>query len=229
MAGPLSSADPAAMARADILRAAARAVAQHGYHGMSMRELARATGRSPASFYNYFRSKEAVLLAIQSEAFEVLLRAAQDALSHFRAPRPRLYAFILNHVRYFAKHSDVMRVLVHEATALPPESRAAVRDLKARYFELGRGLVKALCADERSAEETERATYCVFGMLNWIYGWYEPEQHGEPTLLARTIFGVAQSGLAAKEPDHAMLESVERQLAKLDAPALLLQPEEIGK
>jgi AcrR family transcriptional regulator len=228
MAGPLSSTESAAIARADILRAAARAVAQHGYHGMSMRELARATGRSPASFYNYFRSKEAVLLAIQSEAFQVLLGAAEDVLSRFRAPRPRLYAFILNHVGYFAKHSDVMRVLVHEATALPPESRAAVRELKARYFELGRGLVQALCQDGRSAEETERATYCVFGMLNWIYGWYQPELHGEPTQLARTIFSVAQSGLATAEADETMLEGVERELAELVAPALLSQPEEIG-
>ena len=45
----------------EILTAAARAFAEHGYHGMSMRDLARATGRAPATLYNYFDSKEELL------------------------------------------------------------------------------------------------------------------------------------------------------------------------
>ena len=43
--------------RQAFLAAAATAIAQRGYHGMSMRELARATGRSVGVFYNYFTSK----------------------------------------------------------------------------------------------------------------------------------------------------------------------------
>ena len=36
--------------KTEILAAAARAFAEHGYHGMSMRDLAKATGRGLASF-----------------------------------------------------------------------------------------------------------------------------------------------------------------------------------
>ena len=227
MAGSLEGVDPAAVARSEILHAAARAVAEHGFHGMSMRELARATGRSPASFYNYFRSKEAVLLAIQLEAFDVLLSAVRTALARFTSPQERLYAFVLNHVQYFAKHSDVMRVLIHEATALPPESRAKVRELKSRYFELGRKLVRKRSPKGTSRAEVERATYCLFGMLNWIYGWYQPELHGPPAQLARSIFSVAEGGLVGADVDQDMLDRVERELSGLDAPALLSGPKEI--
>ena len=64
--------------RAEILAAAAQAIAKHGFHGMSMRELARTTGRSPASFYNYFESKEELLFSVQRDAFATLLESAES-------------------------------------------------------------------------------------------------------------------------------------------------------
>jgi len=43
--------------RLSILDAAARAIAERGFHGMSMRDLADERGQAVASFYNYFSSK----------------------------------------------------------------------------------------------------------------------------------------------------------------------------
>ena len=56
--------------RRKILLAAARFIAEHGYHGMSMRALAKATGKSLATSHNYIYSKEEILFALQREAFE---------------------------------------------------------------------------------------------------------------------------------------------------------------
>lgn len=85
-------------------------MAQNGYHGMTMRALARATGRSLATAYNYFSSKEEILYALQKEAFEALIGAARRALEDVASPSSRLYVFILNHISYFTAHADVMRV-----------------------------------------------------------------------------------------------------------------------
>jgi AcrR family transcriptional regulator len=206
--------------RGEILSAAARALAARGYHGMSVRELARAVGRSPASFYNHFDSKEELLFAVQSRAFDSLLARTHRALATGE-PRERLYAFVLNHVRTFAAHPDVMRVLVHEAAALPAPRRTLVRAQKQAYFELGRGIVAELAGPERDAAEVERTAYCLFGMLNWTYGWYAPERHGAPDELARTIFRIALAGISAPPADDAELSSVERRLETLDHPSLL--------
>ena len=62
----------------EILEAAAAAIARDGFHGMSMRALAKATGRGLASFYTYFDSKESVLFAIQSQAFEALVESKKN-------------------------------------------------------------------------------------------------------------------------------------------------------
>ena len=205
----------------DILAAAAHLLASHGYHGMSMRDLARATGMSLANLYNYFGSKEDLVFALQTRAFETLIASAEQALDGVEGAEERLYAFILSHVRYITTHRDVTRVLVEEAGELPPKRRRAVRDLKERYRAIGRAIVvdvqQSGCsvpgvvpAGPQPDAEVERSTYNIFGMLNWIYGWYEPERHGTPQEVARSIHKLALCGLVAKCPSAAGLARTER-------------------
>lgn len=218
--------------RKEIIEAAAAAIAERGFHGMSMRDLARATDRSLAGFYNYFASKEDVLFALQKEAFEALLVTTERALSVATDAPARLYVFIHHHVRYFAEHADVMRVLVHEAAALPPARRRVVRDLKERYFEIGRAIVRdvvnegcgspgAVARGSVDDAELERATYGVFGMLNWVYAWYDPKRHGGPGDVARTIHRVTLCGLVARCPYTRMQDVLGEQMASVAAPPLI--------
>jgi AcrR family transcriptional regulator len=196
--------------RAAILSAAARAIARDGYHGMSMRDLARATGLGLGSSYAHFASKEDILYALQSEAFDALIDGAERALAGERDPSLRLYAFILNHLRFFTAHPDVMRVLVAEAGALPAKKRAAIRERKERYFALARGVLEVViefgcgrggaCPRTQGDDEVERATYALFGMLNWVYGWYEPRRHGPPEALAATFHRITLCGAVASCP-----------------------------
>lgn len=189
-----------------ILNAAARAIARHGFHGMSMRELARETGQALAGFYNYFSSKHEVLFHIQKSAFETMIAGAEGALRALDPPGDRLFAFIAQHVRYVAAHPETMRVLVHEAGELPPRERAQVRRLKERYFDLGRAIVAEL--HPAGARELEHVSYGIFGMLNWIYGWYEPTRHGPPDEVARSLSDLALRGLASQQ--RALLHLLER-------------------
>jgi AcrR family transcriptional regulator len=195
--------------RAEILAAAAQAIAKHGYHGMSMRELARATGRSPASVYNYFESKEELLFSVQRDAFATLLESAESVLEGVENPIARLYLFILSHIRHFSDNPAEMRVLIHEASALPPRHRSEVRRRKEAYYVLLHSIIQDIMQQSRSrgrpdAAEVERTTYCVFGMLNWMYGWYEPERHGSTEVLARSIHRIILGGLAEHSPFSAM-------------------------
>jgi AcrR family transcriptional regulator len=220
--------------RAVILEAAADAISENGYHGMTMRALARATGRSLASFYNYFPSKEDVLFSLQTDAFETLTSTLIDALDGIDDPGERLYAFFLNHVRYFVEHRSVMRVLVHEASALPAGRRKKVRLLKERYFQIGRDIVAAVLAAgcntpgadgtaSLDPAEVERVAYSVFGMLNWSYSWYDPQLHGTPRDVARTIHAVAICGLVAHCPHRSANGNPERYLGAV-TPPLVAKP-----
>jgi len=189
--------------RLAILDAAAHAIARHGFHGMSMRALAAATGQSLGAFYNHFPSKEEVLLRIQADAFEAMIASAAEALRGIGSPPDRLFAFIDQHVRFVAAHRDVMRVLVEEAGALPPRGRARVRRLKERYYGLAREIVGRIVRQGGAGvgeRDLERQTYGVFGMLNWVYGWYEKARHGSPAEVAAALHRLAMGGLSSPAP-----------------------------
>lgn len=225
-----SEATDATAPRGRILRAAATAIAELGYHGMSMRELAKAAGMSLSNLYNYFPSKEEILFSLQKEAFEALIASAEDALEIADEPEDRLHVFITHHVRYVAEHPEVMRVLVHEAASLPPEERATVRTLKERYFELARSILervvetgcgRPLDGDTLDGLELDRITYNVFGMLNWLYGWYEPSLHGTPQTVATTIFRITLCGVVTDCPRQILREGPDLSLSSLKARPLL--------
>ncbi len=207
----------------DILTAAAHLLGTRGYHGMSMRDLARATGMSLANLYNYFGSKEDLVFALQTRAFETLIASAQQALEGVEGAEERLYAFILGHVRYITTHRDVTRVLVEGTGELPPKRRRAIRELKERYRDIGRGIVVGVQAagcgvpgvvplGAQATPEVERSTYHIFGMLNWVYGWYEPERHGSPQDVARSIYKLALCGLVARCPSASVVADMERHI-----------------
>jgi AcrR family transcriptional regulator len=73
---------PPASRSDEILAQTARCFARHGFHGVSMRDLAKVNNCSVATLYNHFPNKDALLLAIGQRLFSVIiadLRAAADA------------------------------------------------------------------------------------------------------------------------------------------------------
>jgi AcrR family transcriptional regulator len=227
--------------QADILEAAAGIFARHGYRGTSMRDLARATGRGLSNFYNYFPSKEAALFALQSDALEMLNTSAVAAMSVSRSADAQFYAFILNHVRYITAHRDAMRVLVHESKELPVRQRRQVRSLKQRYYKIAEQIVRRILTARQTRPDAgngssgprgararrigdadlEHATYAVFGMLNWIYGWYDPARHGSAVDLARSLHRTAVSGMKGRGPANRVYLDVELAFERLEQRSLL--------
>lgn len=167
---------PFEIRRERLLRAAARTFAERGFHGTSMRDLAHASGMSLGGMYYYLKGKEDLLFQVQQACLEQIMAGAASALASGAPPKERLAAFINHHVTYFASHMAEMKVLSHEAESLTGEAHEAVRGMKRRYVDLCLGLL-ADVEGGRSGARLDRhiAAYTLFGMMNWIYTWYDPE------------------------------------------------------
>jgi AcrR family transcriptional regulator len=158
-----------------LLGAAARVFALQGYDGTSMRDLAKASEMSLAGMYYYVKGKEDLLFQIQKACFDEVSRGAQDVLARVQGPDARLAAFVRHHVSFFAAHMPEMKVLAHEAESLSGATLEEIRRQKRQYVDLLVGLLAAL--DGGGAELRARrhvAAYTLFGMMNWIYTWYDP-------------------------------------------------------
>ena len=173
-----------------ILRHAARIFAEKSYHSTSMRDISRATGVSLAGLYHYCKSKEELLFLIQDNCFGRVLERLEERLTAETDPTARVRIFIDNHLRFFAANMAEMKVLSHEADSLRGDLQAHVFDKKQRYTRLARSLLANL-QRERAADiqaDLTIATYGLFGMMNWIYNWYDPQAKLKVAALVENIF-----------------------------------------
>ena len=170
-----------------LLARAARVFADKGYHPTTMRDLAAASGMSLAGMYYYVRGKEDLLALIQERCFTQVLEGARQAVAGASDPQEKLQAFIRHHVEFFANHMAEMKVLSHEA------SPRGVSAIKRRYVDLLESVLKD-AAPEQGAVDRSAATYILFGMMNWIYNWYDPAGEIDPARLADLMASIFLGG-----------------------------------
>jgi len=160
-----------------ILRHAARIFAEKSYHSTSMRNISRDTGVSLAGLYHYCKSKEELLFLIQDNCFGRVIERLELRLADATEPAQRLRVFIDNHLAFFAANMAEMKVLSHEADSLAGDLHARVSGRKEKYTRLARKILSEV-QQQPSARESPIdltvATYALFGMMNWIYNWYNP-------------------------------------------------------
>ena len=190
-----------------ILRNAARIFAEKSYHSTSMRDISRATGVSLAGLYHYCKSKEELLFLIQDNCFGRVLERLEQRLSDTSDPVQRLRVFIENHLAFFAANMAEMKVLSHEADSLAGDLRARVSGRKEKYTRIAR---KILAEIQQQRPEAERqidltvATYALFGMMNWIYNWYNPSGKLAVTDLVENVTRLYLTGFLNGSEDRSI-------------------------
>ena len=160
-----------------ILRTSARIFAAKGFHSTSMRDIARATKVSLAGLYYYCESKDELLFLIQDNCFGRVLERLESRLKETTDPVERFRVVVENHLSFFAANMAEMKVLSHEAESLAGEMYEKVSGKKQQYTRTVRRILAEVQqqrgAGARKVDLTV-ATYALFGMMNWIYNWYDP-------------------------------------------------------
>ena len=159
-----------------ILRTSARIFAEKSYHSTSMRDISRATGVSLAGLYHYCASKEELLFLIQDHCFGRVLERLEERIKTVSDPLEKLRILIDNHLSFFAANMAEMKVLSHEAESLAGDLHNHVSTKKERYARLARKILRDIQENNGKSPGVDLtvATYALFGMMNWIYNWYDP-------------------------------------------------------
>jgi AcrR family transcriptional regulator len=182
-----------------ILRTASQIFAEKGYHSTTMRDISRATSVSLAGLYHYCNSKEELLCAIQDNCFGRVLERLEERLQDVDDPVVKLGVFIENHLSFFAANMAEMKVLSHEAESLGGDLYDHVSTRKDRYAKLAREILSELRDTRQSKHSIDLtvATYALFGMMNWIYNWYDPRGKLKVADLADNLLKLFLNGFLA--------------------------------
>ncbi len=167
---------------AEILDSAAAIFYEKGYEGASMRDLSRQSGMSLSGLYHYFESKEKLLYLIQRHTFLTIVDRLREELAGNAEPEEGVRIFIRNHLEYFIANMKAMKVLSHEADLLKGAFGQEIQGIKREYYRICVNLLEEVRkerlgknAPPPSRHQHRTEVLALFGMLNWIYTWYNPQ------------------------------------------------------
>jgi AcrR family transcriptional regulator len=178
-----------------ILEHATEVFCEKGYEGASMRDLSRATGMSLAGLYHYCESKERLLFLIQKHTFTTILNELKARLENVSDPEQRIRIFILNHLEYFVSNQQGLKVLSHEDESLKDGWSSEIAGIKREYYRICLGLMEDLRRKRALDFNTRTAVMSLFGMINWIYTWYNPRVDGNAEALAEQMGNIVLNGI----------------------------------
>lgn len=119
--------------RQGILNAAVMEIARHGYFGTTVSTIARRAGVADGTIYLYFKSKEAMLVAIFERAMQRFGEEARRALAHAdAAAEEKLRRLVALHLSLLGEDRDLAVIFQvefrHTLHVLELLSRSGMRD-----------------------------------------------------------------------------------------------------
>lgn len=164
---------------AEILTTAAQVIADEGYEKASMRKIASRAGVSIAGLYYYFESKEEVLYLIQSYTFDSLVKNLKERLDAGGedSAEARIRLVVENHLDHFLKNMPELKVCARELESLKGDAYKKVLEKRREYYLITREIIDELSEGSQQQLDSDMAALALFGMLNWVYMWYNPRRH----------------------------------------------------
>ena len=209
-----------------ILESACGIFARKGYHNASIRDVATATGVSPAGLYYYFRSKEELLHLILTSCLTTLMDRIREGIDGIEDPATRLRRIVRTHLEQLDRQNEEMQVLVREWKALSGPYGEEIRKLMRGYVEIVIRTFRDL-SPGKSPEELRAAAFGLFGMLTWVDQWHRPGRDLALDLLAEEFSGIFLGTFLSEEDSltngkRSKAEESKREWSKKDSTSSIL-------
>src|SRR5262245_56562687 len=91
-------------ARARVFDALARLMYERGYDAITLADIAEAAGMARTSMYNYYPTKEALLVAYTDSEMEAFVAQLRADLADAQGAVERLRLYVRRQLEYFATH-----------------------------------------------------------------------------------------------------------------------------
>ena len=152
--------------RDDIVQASLKLFAEKGFHGTSMRDIARAADITEGLIYHYFANKRDLFTAIIEEhSFLPLLRSLPD-LGEWLDTRELLLVLARGFFDVLHRNEDLTRLLLQEVQVFPEEKEAFFADaVKESVGALGKVLEDRMSERARTQVDPEVMARIFFNSL----------------------------------------------------------------
>lgn len=196
------------MARRDeILEVAKHQLAERGYSGTSMRDIAEASGLLAGSLYSHFRSKASLVGEIVIRFYDELIPAQQAVLVTDTNGAEQLQAMIGAVHAVCDSHHEELTILHYDWHALSTlDELADVHAMSLETLELWRAVIDkgkadgSLLASVDTTATLRMATSSIHGLIDTVRYATHPLRTDRSDEVAATLQAVLLGGVATQRP-----------------------------
>ncbi|MGD9621428.1 MAG: TetR/AcrR family transcriptional regulator [Mycolicibacterium sp.] len=184
--------------RTQLMTAAERLMAEHGYLAVRLEDIGAAAGVSGPAIYRHFPNKEALLVELLVGISSRLLTGAGEVVGRSNDAESALQGLIDFHLDFALGESDLIRIQDRDLGNLPPAAKRQVRRKQRHYVEIW---VDVLRRHDRALTDSDArlAAHAVFGLLNSTSHSVKPgtakaaEPNSRTVLRAMTVGALASA------------------------------------
>jgi AcrR family transcriptional regulator len=185
----------------DIIDAAAQIFHDQGYAETSVHDIAEAVGILKGSLYYYIRSKEDLLFQVLSDVHDAFKGIVERTRAIDAPAVERLRYYIREHVIFNTQNVTKMAVFYHDYRSLSEKPLAEIVERRRFYEDYLRDLI-AEAQEEGGVNrdlDPKLAAFTLFGMMNWVYHWYQPNGAWSPDKIGEQVASMAIDGLVGPQ------------------------------
>ncbi|MED1782265.1 TetR/AcrR family transcriptional regulator [Brevibacillus fortis] len=161
--------------RERIIETSMRLFEANGYHKVTVDQIVKESGTSKGGFYHNFKSKDELLYIIHDQFITYVLEKAEEAYEKWDTPTERLQAIVKSFVMMIDLYRSQVTIFYQESLFLAPEYYTDIETKRDRYKKIMFTVISdGIESGEFRAElPVPIVSMAIFGMVNWIYKWYQ--------------------------------------------------------
>ncbi|GAB3291311.1 TetR/AcrR family transcriptional regulator [Parasphingorhabdus pacifica] len=178
----------------DAITFAAREIfAERGYHGASIRDIAKLAGLSLSALYYWYASKQELFAALLEDSVADYFRTCDTALrASGDSPPERLAAVVRATVDYRVRYRIESAIAAREIRNLAPEPAERLDRLRESASQLFQDIIDdGVRTGDFACEHPTDARRAVQAACNAIAQWYDPDGDVAPEKLAERYVSIA--------------------------------------
>lgn len=180
-----------------ILQAAKEVFAEHGYHGTSIKDIARRAGVATGTIYLYLRNKEALFATLIDELYEMVLQEITAKRKEVTGTRAKLCASMVAALEVIERHRELAKVVLIQTPAAIPSVGQQLADLLERLMDLVQvDIEEALATGEIPPQDSRIAATAFVGtfyqtVASWLRKGYPHDlRQAADALIAYNLRGL---------------------------------------
>jgi len=189
--------------REALVRVAARAFNERGYHNTSLDDIAAALQVTKPTVYYYVSNKEELLFQCFVAGLEPIRAALRESIKDEQLPgRARLNQVLRQYAQAVASEFGWCMVRAEDQN-LSPAMSAHIKALKTEIDQGIRRLLREGIRDGSiQACDVKMTAFALAGALNWIAHWYRENRAMTPAQIADAFVTIFENGLLPRGDSH---------------------------